>query len=313
MLNFDAIKTQIANQIERPDTAFVTKIGGFVNQRYRNIAKRRPWFGLCRQIVITETVGQPYIILPAWVEQVIDIHQTSTPVVVALQRYYNFINRHINDKTDTGDPFTASPIGKIGILASMPSDGVVNVVSSSASDITQTVRVRGYDVNGNPIDESLTLNGTNVVTGSMTFSSQAGYEPWFTKSADTVGVLTIKRSSTVIAYLGPREFQAFYMKWLLHPQPNTANPLYLTVKKKIQLLTQAEDVPEIDGIDEALITGGYAMALEEKRQFKKAAQKWQDYESEIELAIGLEPVFQENFQDQMNPMIERNADDLPYQ
>lgn len=312
MINFGAIKTQISNQIERPDAAFIVKIGGFVNQRYRNIAKRRPWFGLCRQITITETVGQPYIILPNWVEQVIDVHQTSTPVVLALQRYYNFINKHINDKTDVGDPFNAAPLGKIGILAAMPSDGVVTVVSSSASDITQTVRVRGYDSNGNPVDESLAVNGTTVVTGTLTLSSLAGYEPWFAKSADTVGVLTIKRSSTVIAYLGPREFEAFYMKWLLHPQPNAANPLYLTVKKKIQLLTQSEDVPEISGIDDALIQGGYAQSLEEKRQFQKAAIAWKHYEDEVELAIGMEPVFQENFVDQMNPSIERGADDLPY-
>lgn len=312
MLNFGDIKTQVSNLIERPDAAFLTRIAGYANTRYRNIAKKRPWIGLCRQITITETVGQNYIILPGWVEQVIDIHQTSTPVVLALQRYYNFINRHINDKTDAGDPFVATPVGRIGVLAPLPTSGVLTVVSSSTSDITQTVRVRGYDSNGVPVDESLAVNGTNVVTGAISFASDAGSEPFFSKSADTVGTLTIKRSSTVLAYLGPREFEIFYAKWLLHPQPNVANPLYLTVKKKIQLLTQAEDVPEISGIDDAMIAGTYAMCLEEKRQFQKAAAKWSQYNDEIDLAIGMEPVFQENFQDQMVPQITRNADDLPY-
>lgn len=313
MLNLGDIKTQVSNLIERTDASFLTRIQGYVNQRYRNIAKRRPWMGLCRQITITETVSQNYIILPGWVEQVIDIHQTATPVVLALQRYYNFINRHINDKTDTGDPFVATPVGKIGVNAALPSDGVITIVSSSTSDITQTIRVRGYDTNGTPIDESITLNGTTNALGLLTFASAAGSEPWFTKSADTVGNITIKRGSTTIAYLGTREFEVFYTKWLLHPQPNTANPLYLTVKKKIQLLTQAEDVPEIHGIDDALIAGAYASCLEEKRQFQKGAQKWAQYEEEINLAIGLEPVFQENFQDQLNPEIVRGADDLPYQ
>lgn len=312
MLNYSGIKTEVSNLIERPDAAFLTRIGGYVNQRYRNIAKRRPWIGLCRQITITETVGQNYIVLPGWVEQVIDIHQTSTPVVLALQRYYNFINRHINDKTDTGDPFHATPVGRIGVLASLPSDGVLTLTSTSASDITQTVRVRGYNSNGVPIDESLAVSGLSTVTGAVSFSSTAGMEPFFTKSADTVGTITIQRASTTLAYLGPREFEIFYAKWLLHPQPNVANPLYLTVKKKIQMLTQAEDAPEIAGIDEALIAGAYAHCLEEKRQFQKAAQKWAQYEEEINLAIGMEPVFQENFQDQMVPEITRNADDLPY-
>lgn len=313
MLNFGDIKTQVSNLIERPDSAFLTRIGGYANTRYRNIAKKRPWIGLCRQITITETVGQNYIILPGWVDQVIDIHQTSTPVVLALQRYYNFINRHINDKSDTGDPFNAIPVGKIGVLAPMPSDSAITIVSSSASDITQTVRVRGYDANGVPIDESIALNGVTPVVGAVTFESMAGYEPFFSKSADTVGTVTIKSGSTVIAYLGPREFEIAYAKWLLHPQPNVANPLYLTVKKKIQMLTQAEDVPEIAGVDDAMIAGTYAMCLEEKRQFQKAAQKWAQYEDEITLAINQEPVFQENFQDQMAPEVIRNADDLPYQ
>lgn len=312
MLNLSDIKTQVSNLIERPDAAFLTRIEGYVNQRYRNIAKRRPWFGLCRQITITETVGQNFIILPGWVEQVIDIHQTSTPVVLALQRYYNFINKHLNDKADTGDPFHATPIGKIGILAALPSNSVITIVSSSASDITQTVRVRGYDVNGVPVDDSIAVNGTTPVPGTVTILSTAGYEPFFTKSGNTVGTIAIKSGATVLAYLGPREFEIAYSKWLLHPNPNTANPLYLTVKKKIQLLTQAEDVPEIQGIEDALIAGSFAMCLEEKRQFQKAATKWTQYEEEIILAINQEPVFQENFEDQFAPQITRNADDLPY-
>lgn len=312
MLNFGDIKTQVSNLIERPDAAFLTKIGGYVNQRYMNCAKRRPWIGLCRQITITETVGQNNIILPGWVESVIDIHQTATPVVLALQRYYNFINRHINDKSDSGDPFVATPVGRIGILASLPSSSVITIVSSSASDITQTVRVRGYTAAGVPVDDSISLNGTTPVPGTITISSLAGYEPFFAKSGDTVGTITIKSGSTTIAVLGPREFEVFYNKWLLWPQPNTANPLYLTVKKKIQLLTQAEDVPEINGIDSALIQGAFASSLEEKRQFQKAAMAWQHYEEEIALAIQQEPVFQENFQDQLMPEVVRNADDLPY-
>lgn len=313
MLNFDAMKTQVSTAIERVDASFLLRIGGYLNQRYRNISKRRPWIGLCRQITITETVGQNYIVLPGWVEQVIDIHQTDTPVVLALQRYYNFINRHINDKSDTGNPFVATPVGKIGVLASLPSSGVITLVSSSGSDVTQTVRVRGYNTNGVPIDESITVTGLATATGLLSFASTPGYEPFFSKSADTVGTLTISRGSTVLAYLGPRESEIFYSKWLIHPQPNTANSLYLTVKKKIQQLTQAEDVPEIAGIDDAMIQGAYAQALEEKRQFQKATSVWARYEEEINLAIGLEPVFQENFQDQMAPDITRGADDLPYQ
>lgn len=313
MLNLGDMKTQVSTLIERVDSSFLTRIEGYINQRYRNVEKRRPWIGLCRQISIPQVSGQNYLILPSWVQSVIDIHQTDTPVVMALQRYYNFIHRHIDDKADTGDPFIATPVGRIGIITAMPSSSVITVVSSSASDVTQTIRVRGYSTTGTPIDESITVTGTTPVAGLITFSSVLGYEPWVTKSADSVGTISIKSGSTVIAYLGPRESETFSMKWLLHPQPNAAHTLFLTVKKHIQKLTQAEDVPEISSIEDALIQGAYAQCLEEKRQFQKAAQIWEHYEQEIELAIQQEPVFQENFQDQLTPEIIRNADDLPYQ
>lgn len=313
MMNLGAVKTEVSNLIERVDASFLTRIEGYINQRYRNISKRRPWMGLCRQVTIPQISGQNYLILPSWIQNIIDVHQTDTPVVVALQRYYNFISRHINDKSDTGEPFIASPVGRIGIIAAMPSNSVITIVSDSASDLTQTIRARGYNISGTPIDESITINGTTPAAGLLTFLSTSGYEPWFTKSADTTGTITIKSGSTIIAYLGPRESETFSIKWILHPQPNASHNLFLTVKKNIQKLTQAEDVPEISGIDDALIQGAYAQCLEEKRQFQKAAQVWAHYEQEIDLAIQQEPVFQENFQDQLNPEIVRNADDLPYQ
>ena len=81
MLNLGEIKTQVSNMIERPDASFLTRIEGYVNQRYRNIAKRRPWIDLCRQMTITESTSLNYIILPSYVWGVIDIHQTDTPML----------------------------------------------------------------------------------------------------------------------------------------------------------------------------------------------------------------------------------------
>lgn len=313
MLNLGEMKTQVANMIERPDAAFLSRIEGYINQRYRNIAKRRPFIDLCRQITIVENVSNNYIILPSWVWNVIDIHQTDTPVVIALQRYFNFINRHINDKSDSGNPFIATPVGRIGVLTPMPSDSVITIVSSSALDVTQSIRVKGYtSANQVNVEDSIALNGITPVAGVISIESQAGYEPWFSKTANTVGTISIKSGATTIAILGPKDTEAAYTKWNLWPQPSQANNLYITVKKNIQQLVNAEDVPEIRNCEDALIQGAYAQSLEEKRQFQKAAQAWQHYEDEITQLIQAEPVFQENFQDQLLPEIVRNADDLPY-
>ena len=312
MLNLGEIKTQVSNMIERPDASFLTRIEGYVNQRYRNIAKRRPWIDLCRQMTITESTSLNYIILPSYVWGVIDIHQTDTPMLLALQRYYNFINRHIQDKADTGNPMIATPVGRIGVQTVMPSDSVITVTSSVTTDITQIVRVRGYNSNGVAIEETIALNGTTSVPGLLTFSSLAGSEPWFSKDTTTNGVISILSGATTIARIAPGDVDVSYNKWSLWPKPTNPNTLYLTFKKDIFPLVNDEDVPEIRKIEDALIQGAYAQCLEEKRQFQKASQAWVHYEEEIQQAINNEPVFEQNFQDQLTPEIVRGADDLPY-
>ena len=311
MINLGEMKTQVSNMIERTDASFLTRIEGYINQRYRNIFKRRPWYDLMRQFTVTQTIGQGYIILPNWVSSVIDVHQEDTPVVIAMQRYFNWLNRNINSLASTGDPFVATPVGNIGILAPMPSDSVITIVSSSASDVTQTVRVKGYNSNSTAISDSITANGISPVNGTVTFSSVSGLEPSFSKSADTVGELTISSGATVIGYMGPKDREMQYAKWKIWPTPTNAHTLYITGKKDITRLINPEDTPEIKNIEDALIQGAYAQCLEEKRMFQKATQAWEHYEQEIQQAIENEPVFEQNFQDQLTPEIVRGADDLP--
>jgi hypothetical protein len=312
MLTFSEIVAQVQNMIERSDATFQTRIKGYVNQRYRNIARRRPWIGLVRQIQQTQDSTKDHVILPAYVSQVIDVSQRETPIVLTLQRYYTWLKQQPTGPSDGSSfPLRAHPVGRIGVITALPSTGVIAAVSSDAGDTTQVLRIRGYDANGVPIDEQLSLNGTTTATGSISFSSTAGLEPFFSKDTTTTGVITITRDGTTIARLGPEERKSSYMKWHLYPKPVDSDILYLTVKKDVQNLINDEDVVEIQHIEDALIMGAYAQSLEEKRQFSKAAQAWQNYEREIQLAIDQEPEFAQNFEDQLTPDIRREEVDIP--
>ena len=312
MLTKSEIRSQIQNMIERSDSVMQTRIDGYIDQRYRNIWRRRPWIGVVRQVTIAQISGQNFIILPSWIKQVIDVHQTQTPVVLALRRYYNWLKQNIDGASDSGHPLQALPVSKIGILATLPSNGVIAIISDNANDTTQAIRVRGYSADLVPIEESISANGTSTATGSVTFIATEGYEPWFSKDAVTEGSITISRDGTTIAVLGPKERMASYMKWKLWPEPSTNNNLFLTVKKAVQKLDNDEDTPEIENIEDAIIQCSYAQTLEEKRQIKKDAEAWSKYETEISLAANMEPVFTENFQDQLLPEIQKNPIDQPY-
>lgn len=318
MLNFSEIKTQVGNLVERTDSAFLTKIEGWINARYRYIVGLRPWFALLRQSTISTTSGQNYIILPNEVEEIIDIHERTNAIIIALRRYYNNLKRNLDsDLTTQGVPIQANPIGTIGVLAALPSNGTITMSSSSGSDTTQTVRIRGYNASLVPVTEAITLNGTSTQTSANTYTATEGYEPKFSKDSDTIGIVTITRGATTIATLSSNERESRYKKFRLFPVPNQTYTLYITWKKRIYKLENSDDTPELE-CDDALIRGAFADALREKRQFGRAASIEGSEENplpgtfaaELKALINREPNFQDNFEEQWMPRIERCEVDM---
>jgi hypothetical protein len=90
------------------------------------------------------------------------------------------------------------------------SAGVVTVVSSSGSDVTD-VTVQGLDENYNFAEETFTLTGaTPTAAGSVTF---ARVNRAFMHTATNVGKVQVKRGSTVVTEIGAgfgQTLQAFY-------------------------------------------------------------------------------------------------------
>lgn len=312
-MNRGEIRTQVQNLIERSDSTMQTRLNGYISMTWRNICKRRPFISQTRQTTVSTTSAVDYIILPKYVSRVIDVAQQETPMALALTRYYTFLQKYPPSSVpDKDTPTEAHPVGWIGVSTLMPSSSTITVVSSSASDTTQVVRIRGY-VSGVEYTEELTLNGTSTVTSTNTYDSTAGREPSFSKDGDTAGTITIKSGSTTIATLGPEDRTAIYSKWHLFPTPSSSSTLYITYQKEPNPLNNDNDTPEIRGAADAIIKGTYYLALEEKRQFQKAALIKQQFEEEIELLIEQEPRFTENFTDQFVPNIMRSELDTHVQ
>lgn len=322
MLIFSDLKTQAGALLERSDAAMLTKLGYFINDGWRFIAAHRPWCGLLRQSTFTSTTGLDYFITSSEVDQVIDLSERSTPIVLALQRYYAMLNKHFDAVgVTTGNPVTASPMGEIGVMAALAADGTLSVVSSSASDTTPKVRVNGYDSNLVPVTEVLTLTGTTPVTSANTYTSKEGYEPRFSKDADTVGIVTISAGAVTLARLAPEEREVRYRKWKVWPTFSSAITVYMTFKRRIRELVNDEDTPDIE-CDNALKMFAFARALQEKRQFTKAKEAYGivdingvptpgSFLAELEALVAKEPQFSENFTDQFIPQVQRDPIDQP--
>jgi hypothetical protein len=80
------------------------------------------------------------------------------------------------------------------VAANQPQNDLVEVLSSDALDITQTVTVYGIDRNGNRVSEAIALNttdGTTVVAGTTYFD----YVESARLSAACVGTVTVQEAS----------------------------------------------------------------------------------------------------------------------
>ena len=320
MLNLGGLKSAVGALLERSDTAMLTKIETFINEGLRYIYNQRPWMALLRHTTFSAVANLDYFISGQEVAEVIDISQRDTPAVIALQRYYALLHRNIDAMgLTTGKAIMASPMGEIGIKAALPSDGTITVESSSASDTTQYVRVRGYDASLLPVTEKILLTGVTPATSTLSYSSKEGYEPRFSRDTATVGSITVKRSTTTLAQIAPSENEARYKKWKVWPAFAAADTMYLTYKKRIYLLSEDEETPELE-CDNALIMFAFARCMQEKRQFAKAKEIYGTkdidgvvqpgtFQAELDSLIAREPQFSENFTDQFIPHVEREPID----
>ncbi len=172
------------------------------------------------------------------------IRQTSTPVklrYVPDDLFYDLLP----NPTTTGNPKLYRIWEEEGVEVRLSADDSVEVLSSSASDTTQTVRIVGKDSTGLLRTESLTLTGVTAVAGTITYNS--GDVLRISKSADTVGVVTIRKATgdTTLVKLAPTETQARFKVVSFYPIPSSAITLYIEYFTSIRRLEGDNDVPDL--------------------------------------------------------------------
>lgn len=152
----------------------------------------------------------------------------------------------------------------------------LDIVSDSALDTSQTVRVRGSN-DGIVISEDVTLTGTTPVTTTNSF------DDIFSISSDTAraGIVTITSGADTVAKIGPtiKNYIAIIMRLFNIPtQVLTIKSPYFTTN--LPLIDDNDVLGIVDGED-YVIQRASAKLWRRKRQNKKA----QDFDVEAERAL----------------------------
>lgn len=171
-------------------------------------------------------------------------------------------------RSDGGTPTYFSCTGTKQYQGQPSAASTIRVVSSSASDTAEKVRVRGV-VSSAENYELLSLNGTTNVDGSLSFSQVRG----ISKDSVTAGKITVTDTTggTTLAVL-PRARQSVdYLEINMTPVPDSVLTLGMFGYRRPMDLVNSEDVPELpEMFHELYVLGMQQRAHEYLLDFQRA-------------------------------------------
>jgi hypothetical protein len=284
---FSNMVTRAGRKIQRTDTAYKTKLKDWANERYERLYNRYFWNELFREKLHTLISGQDYLILPVGVTNPLYLSDRSNAVLIRKVGVQNFQKRYLANLASQGVVLNWASWGYSPVALQLSTADTIEVLSSSTSDTTQKVYLRGYDTNGQELDESITLTGTSAAASTNTYTAFSITDPttglsMVSKDGDTVGSVTVREatSDTVLGRLGPKERALRHRIIRLHNVPSAADTIYIGYKEPIRKLINDGDVTQFP-CESILVHGMFVDALKEQRQFQRAAAERNTVEAMI--------------------------------
>ncbi len=294
MLQNTSTSTNNANDL-------LPKVKDWCRTRYDRIMRSFPWGELNRTYNLSIVASTRDYALRYDLEHIIKIWDTTngkeiTAIDVRDHVRFNTIINEVSGNVQTGEADHYIDIGSKSCSALLSTADKIQVLSSSASDVSPAIiRVTG-EVSGMPVSESITLTGVTAADSSNTFDS--GAELLITQGSssatltDIVGVVTVREKTTtanVLVKLAPGERSPLY-RWIrLSLLPSAAATFQIWYKKRWYPLTNDNDAPIIPCANE-IVEGVVADALWEDGQVTGAqAQEAKFANSVKELWVACRP------------------------
>jgi hypothetical protein len=252
------------------DSAYDPKIKDWMNEAYEDAHRFFIWPDTLFRDTVPTVIDQDFVTMPQQCAQILFLSQQSSPVWMEFENAANFVRRFYKSlqSTDTGTPKYWTPDGRVPILKQPTSASVVTIVSSSGSDLSQTVRVWGRNANGVLVTDTIQLNGTSTVAGTVSFTS---IEKISKSSNTTAGIVTCTSNAAAVTLcrIAQREYVQSVIRIRLQLIPDAVINMFLVGKKHMIPLVFDEDVPAFDCV-EAIIAATTARALREQGDYVNA-------------------------------------------
>lgn len=274
MLSFGEIINRVCAKVQiLPTDKYATEtIPRFIQDAYREIWESEDWDEIKAddfQITVQGNTNQFILAKQYGPIQRAFNNDTGLPLKIVdrssySDRAYNVGNRYLTAvQMDSVTRLTPS-----AVLTQLTSNQKVKVKSSSATDTTPVIWIRGIDSNGERVSEAITLTGTTPVASANTYAS---IEAWSKTARPTAGFISLTdNTGNTIATLGTWDTTACYQRYQINGIAATAVVFNLTCKKSFIPFENYFDYAFTE-MDMPLIRKATALAWEEHRQLELAA------------------------------------------
>lgn len=265
---FYTMKQNVGKRIGDSTTDMLNLIGGYINDRAIEVYRRFNILANLRSdYQLTTTAGAEDCVLPKNFGKEISVVDKTNGR--PLTRIDSQINAEKNYAVlDTQGTVCSYIIIEKTVRTQPTAASVISFVSSSASDTSQSVYVKGLDANGYEAYEIETLTGTTPVSTTTQFSRVL----LISKSAATVGTVTATSNTggVTVAVFSPAEITHRVKVMRFVQVPNSAITVEINFIEKLLPMSQNYDYPILE-CEDVLEAGAEADAWRFKRQFAKAA------------------------------------------
>ncbi len=311
MKPFSVLKYEIGYRAEGTSvgTNTLNRIGEYMNVFYEDLWRKHYWKSIT---IIDEphsiAAAAQTIILPNKLDVVFAISERTNDNILEGYSPHVYTKRYIESITDSDNPLAYTRSGTSPLAVQPAAASKITIVSSSASDTTQSVRIIGYNSNNVLITESLTLTGTTAVTSTNTYKADGIVS--LVKNALTTGILTITdASANVLGYISPDDYNNQHIIVKLQAPADAAYTLYVSGKEKFRPLKNNEDIPRFD-CGSALMEYAYAEILKPKGKLQESGESRKLAEYLISTVIG-EESNQDELKQDTSPEIQEIDEDIP--
>jgi hypothetical protein len=252
-------------RVQDTSSAFATIIKAFVNQRYFKVLRAINWQNINYAYTFDTVASTQDYVLPDDFSKEVSARDTTNGTELSPVDFEELVRYYPDAVADAGT-VERYVILEDTVKAQPTSASTISVVSSSASDTTQTILIRGIS-SGVETSESVTLTGTTPAVSTNSYTRVKA----ISKSAVTVGKITLTSNSSAvsIAVMAPKVKESRYKLIKLHYVPSSVITVSLPYITKPLPLTEDNDYPVLD-IADLIEIGAEADAWRYKRQNAKA-------------------------------------------